>query len=138
MSDGRNRLRSLLDAAVTAAAIAATLLAVVVMVVLMWWLHSLSRNTPGEAAVANAPAPARQWAAPTSRNAPAPPPAVPAVQRVAAPAAPPPTAAPTAAPPTHGANDDAAKNRALGAALSRIGTDPELRRKLGLGSQVPP
>ena len=140
MSDGRNRLRSLLDTALTVAAVAASLLAVGVVIALVWWVHSLSSDTPREATVANALAAARQQAAPPARKVPAPPAAAaPAVERAAAPAAPPPTAAPTAALPPHGQNDDAAKNRALGAALSRLGDDPELQRKLRMnGTHVPP
>jgi hypothetical protein len=142
MSDRRNHLRSVLDTALTVAAIATSLLAVAVVAALLWWVHSLSSTAPEETSVPVRPpprAPARAQAAHAPRDIPALPPRAPAAaQRVAAAQAPAPTAAPTAARPTRGANDDAAKNRALGAALSRLADDPELQRKLGLPSQVPP
>lgn len=133
MSDGKNRLQSLLDTALTVGAIATSLLAIAVVVALLWWVRSLS--TAPQEAVSPVPPPVRAQAA---RDVPAPAPRVPtAVQRVAVAQPPAPTTAPSTALPTRGANNDAAKNRALGAALSRIGGDPELQRKLGLG-QVPP
>ena len=130
MSDGQNRLRSVLDNALTVAAIATSLLAIAVVVALLWWVRSLSNTTPHEAVVPVRPT-GREQAARPPRDVPASPPRVPtAVQRVAAAHPPAPTAAPSAALSTRGANDDAAKNRALGAALSRLADDPELQRKL--------
>lgn len=124
-------MRSLLDATLTIAAVAASLLAIVVVIALVWWVRSLSPATPPEVLVQNPPVPVprsdvaqpRSMATPARQVAPP-------VQRAAAPAASPPTAAAAGAPEMRGGNDDAAKNRALGAALSRLGDDPELQRKL--------
>jgi hypothetical protein len=140
MSDGRNPLRSMLDNALTVAAIAASLLAVVVVIALVWWVRSLSPAPPSEVLLPGVPAPAPRQAAAPPRTVPPPPrPAAPPVQRAAAPLAPAPTAVPSAAPEGRGGNDDAAKNRALGAALSRLGDDPELQRRLReSGIKVPP
>ena len=141
MSDGGNRVRSLLDTALTVAAIAASLLAVAVVIALVWWVRLLSSATPRETTAPNVPAPAPRQAAAPPRGVPTPPRQVapPPVQRAAAPVAPPPTAEPIAASPRPGPNDDAAKNRALGAALSRLGDDPELQRRLReAATQVPP
>jgi hypothetical protein len=136
MSDGKNRLRSLLDTALMVAAIATSLLAMAVVVALLWWVRSLSSSVPQEAAVPGRPA-AREQAARAARDVAASRPLVPtAARRLAAAHPPAPTAAPTVARPTRGANDDAAKNRALGAALSRLADDPELQRKL-LGDAAP-
>ena len=136
MSEGAHRWRSRLDTALTVAALAASLLAIAVLITLAWWLRSLYITPAPEATVQSVPVPAaRQAAAP--RTVPTPPgPATPPLQQAAAAVAAPPTGGPTTAPPTPRQNDDAAKNRALGAALSRLGNDPELRRKLGI--DVPP
>ncbi len=131
MSDGQNRLRSLLATALTLAAIAASVLAIAALLALVWWVRSLSSPAPQEAAAPVRPL-AREPVARAPRDVAAPPRQA-AAQRMAAAAPPPPTAAPTTGPPTRGANDDAAKNRALGAALSRLGNDPELQRKLQTG-----
>jgi hypothetical protein len=136
MDDGRSRLRSLLDTALTVGAIATSLLAIAVVVVLLWWVRSLSSTAPHEAVVPVG-LPTRAPLARAPRVVSASPALVPTpAQRVVAAHAPAPTAAPTAARPTRGANDDAAKNRALGAALSRLADDPELQRKL-LGDAAP-
>jgi len=137
MSDGTHRWRSRLDAALTVAAIAGTFLAVAVLITVGWWVHSLSTAAPPAATRQSVPDPVPRRAAAPPRSVPPPPrQAVPPAQQAAAAVAVPPTAGPTPGPPTHGANDDAAKNRALGAALSRLGNDPDLQRKLGL--DVPP
>jgi hypothetical protein len=136
MRDGRNRWRSLLDTALTVGAMAISLLAIAVVVALLWWMRSLSSTAREEAAV-SVPLPTRAPVARAPRGLSASPVPVPTpAQRVAAAPKPAPTAAPTAALPTRGANDDAAKNRALGAALSRLADDPELQRKL-LGNATP-
>ena len=137
MSEGTHGWRSRLDTALTVAALAASLLAIAVLITLAWWLRSLSTTPPPEIAVQSVPVPAPRQAAAVPRSVPAPPrPAAPPLQQAAAAVAAPPTGGPTTAPPTPRQNDDAAKNRALGAALSRLGNDPELRRKLGI--DVPP
>ncbi|HVO24672.1 MAG TPA: hypothetical protein VMW56_13690 [Candidatus Margulisiibacteriota bacterium] len=135
MSEARNRLRSLLDTTLTVAAIATSVLAIAVVIGLVWWMRLLSNAAPQEAVVPLRPPP-RAAAVRPGGDVPAPlRPAPTAAQRVAAaPAAAPTAAAPTAVP-THGANDDAAKNRALGAALSRLADDPELQRKLHLDAK---
>ncbi len=130
MSDGRQRLRLLVDRALTVAAIVASLVAVTVVVALVWWVHSLSPSAPDAAVVPVRPA-ARRQADLAARDTPAPPPRAPiAAQHVAAAQAPASPTASAAARPTHDPNVDAAKNRALGAALSRLADDPELQRKL--------
>lgn len=133
-------MRSVLDTALTVAAIAASLFAVAVVIVLVWWVRSLGPAPAPEAALPDVPAPAARQAAAPVHSVPAPPrPAAPPVQRAAAPVVPAPTAIPTSGSATRGGNDDAAKNRALGAALSRLGEDPELQRQLReKGVQVPP
>jgi len=140
MTDGANRWRSRLDTALTVAAIAGTVLALAVLLTLAWWVRSLSTASPPEAALQSVPDRALRPAAAPPRSAARPPQHAPApVQQAAVAVTPIPIAAPTAPRPTRGANDDAAKNRALGAALSRLGNDPELRHKLGLdGIDVPP
>ena len=136
MGDGRNRLRSLLHTALTVGAMATSLLAIAVVVALLWWMRSLSSTAPEEVAVP-VRLPTRAQAARAPRGVPVSPPLVPTpAQPVAAAHPPAPTTASTAALPTRDPNVDAAKNRALGAALSRLADDPELQRKL-LGNATP-
>ena len=130
MRDG-NRWRGWLDTLLTVAAVATSLFAIGVVVALVWWVHSLSNPEPRDL-VTPVRSPVREQAArPLRPVQPSSLQQAPPAQHVASAAGPsPPASAPTAAVPARGPNDDVAKNRALGAALSRLGDDPELQRKL--------
>ena len=124
--------------ALAAGAIATGLVAIVVVVGLFWWADSLSWEPLRRAA---APAPGAQHAlrdGPATGSGAPTPVAVPRAEtrsRAAAPQAVAAAQAPTPpAPDAPQANSDAAKNRAIADALSRLGADPDAARRFG----VPP
>jgi len=136
-------LRRFLEIALPLGAALATLMAVVVVVALFWWAQSLPAPDVSRPSVASAPvqrpvpAPPAQASAANVAAVAAPPPAAP--KAPAAAAAPPADALVENAPPAteaqRGSNPDAAKNRGIGNALSALGADPEMQRRLALPKQ---
>jgi len=131
----RTRLSSILDLALPVAAASAALAAIGIVVALFWLVGSFSAGPPTAAAPPAAPVQRPEAAAPAvpvERPRPA------AAAHKASRAAPPVAAAPPTAPApaaATGSNSDAAKNRAIGQALSRLGNDPQMQRALGVPSK---